>query len=302
MACHLYRPVECLYRSSSPWTSGIRHFSQNPLHHAASRGAAPEMRQQKLASVQTQMKEMQAKGKGQAGRLPNDIGLLPLTFITPTGHNRPSLFSDPKGLWKMESTRLKTRVRDFVSVLGFKFFMNGRFKRPWMNLELRRLPSIATAMQRQMYTAFADGDIETLRRICADGLLASFRARLENRPVSQRFRWTFHNHTSRPRVISHKAVILPASLGGGKAAVRQVVVRIKSRQSLVRIQKVRQKDGSMVEKLAGPEEPKEVTENVLIQKQLWNGKEGPWIVWGTVEETTSERWQTELEKAQALGL
>lgn len=37
------------------------------------------------------------------------------------------------------------------------------------------------------------------------------------------------------------------------------------------------------------EDEKEVTENFVIQKRFWNGKDEEWMVWGTVEETPFEK-------------
>jgi len=68
-----------------------------------------------------------------------------------------------------------------------------------------------------------------------------------------------------------------------KSSMRQAVVRIRSRQSLRRVDVGRD--------VGGEEEGrdvKEITEFVVIQKRLWKGTEEKWKVWGTTEETSAK--------------
>ncbi len=71
---------------------------------------------------------------------------------------------------------------------------------------------------------------------------------------------------------------MPSAPGAPVNAVRQAVVRLISKQSLVKLDanaegKVEQKD------------IKEVKEYIVVQKQLAAGVEKDWIVWGTVTES-----------------
>jgi protein MBA1 len=75
--------------------------------------------------------------------------------------------------------------------------------------------------------------------------------------------------------------------------IRQVVVRISSRQKLTRYKA----DGSIVPN-TGKE--KDVTEYFVIQKNMRGGKEGEWTVWGTTEETDLDKFQAE-QLAVSLG-
>jgi len=81
-----------------------------------------------------------------------------------------------------------------------------------------------------------------------------------------------------------------ASLMVDDAGIRQAVVRICSRQRLTRYKA----DGSVVK---GSGEEREVKEYVVIQRKLWKGKEGEWVVWGTTEETTQEMVEEAKKKA-----
>jgi len=84
-------------------------------------------------------------------------------------------------------------------------------------------------------------------------------------------------------VVSHRATPLHEKGTG----LRQAVARIKSVQRLTRYDA----DGEAV---PGSGKEKEVVEYVVVQKRLWLGKEHPWRIWGTTEETTIEA----LEKAE----
>ena len=66
-------------------------------------------------------------------------------------------------------------------------------------------------------------------------------------------------------------------MGKGNA-IRQAVVRIRSRQSLARLNP----NGQVVK---GTGEQKEVSEYVVVQKWMTKEVEQPWMVWGTVEES-----------------
>ena len=70
------------------------------------------------------------------------------------------------------------------------------------------------------------------------------------------------------------------------SALRQVVVRLQSRQSLTRI--VSRGSGRPKETVKGTGEEKLVSEYVVLQRRMWKGEEGPWIIWGTTEETDAD--------------
>ncbi|MCJ1255856.1 hypothetical protein MMC24_003674 [Lignoscripta atroalba] len=192
----------------------------------------------------------------------------------PTGSNKPSLFHLPKVRLKLEWHRLKQRVQDLGGVLYYKYGITNK-PNPRPKLSLGNTGRLATALHSQMYTAFAEGDAATLSKICTEGLLASFRSRIASRVPGERLRWILCKYTRRPRVVSHRAVMIP--LGKG-IALRQAVVRIQSRQSLARLKP----NGELIE---GTGEEKDVREYVVVQRRMMKEKEEPWMVWGTVEES-----------------
>jgi protein MBA1 len=136
-----------------------------------------------------------------------------------------------------------------------------------------------------MYTAFAEGDLVTLKGICADGLRESLGARIHRRG-KEKWTWELIEYTKRAKVMSHRG----APLGIEGMAIRQAVVRISSRQKLTRYRH----DGRTV---PGTGQEREVKEYLVIQKKMWAGKEDDWIIWGTTEETTLEKLE-EQRKAE----
>lgn len=67
------------------------------------------------------------------------------------------------------------------------------------------------------------------------------------------------------------------------SAIRQVVVRLQSRQSLART--VFSGPGRPEELVKGTGKGKPVSEYVVLQRRMWKGEEEPWMIWGTTEET-----------------
>ena len=125
----------------------------------------------------------------------------------------------------------------------------------------------AETLHKTMYAAFSVGDIDTLRTICSDGLLSSFRKRLSVRPSNVRMEWRLHRMLSRPRVVSSKAHHY-AGIGLNR---RQAVVRLHSVQSLAKI--TLGKRGEEVVAREGGEE-REVVEYLVIEKKYDKGVEG----------------------------
>ena len=117
--------------------------------------------------------------------------------------------------------------------------------------------------------------MQVLTKMCCDGLLTTFRRRLAQRPTSEGWKWTLHRYLTTPRVVSHKAAQVPGLSGAG---LRQAVVQIRSQQSLERLTP----EGKVI---AGTGGVREKTEYLVIQKKMWNEKEEPWMVWGTIEES-----------------
>ncbi|KAI4259500.1 MAG: hypothetical protein LQ352_000687 [Teloschistes flavicans] len=195
----------------------------------------------------------------------------------PTGSKKPSMFTDFRRRMKLEWFRMKKRIEEKQMVYGYKFSLTEKKPRPKMGL--RRVGPIAQALYRQMYTAFADGDAATLSTICTEGLLSSFKARIAARPHNEQMRWTLHRFTRGPKFVSQRIAILP--LRG--SAVRQVIVRLRSRQTLARV--ASNGPGPMEDATKQSEDEKAVSEYLVLQQRMWKGEEEPWMIWGITEES-----------------
>lgn len=162
--------------------------------------------------------------------IPNDIGIMPATFIRPTGTNKPSLFKTPGERFSLEYNWARTKMQDLFSRVYYKYWLRKGKPRP--RLDSRQLAPLAKDLHQQMYKAFAAGDTATLSTICCSGLLATLSARLSHRSPSTSVSWTLLSHLQKPRLVSNRATVLP--FPGLKASgMRQAVVKIRSRQALV---------------------------------------------------------------------
>ena len=115
-----------------------------------------------------------------------------------------------------------------------------------------------------------------LKSVCHEGLLASFRTRINVRPPKESLQWTLHKYIGLPRIVSTNIVSLEIE----RSALYQVVVKMESIQSL---------EKTPANGLASDAtEKKKMLEYVVLQKMMLRGQEGNWKIWGTIEETKVE--------------
>lgn len=129
------------------------------------------------------------------------------------------------------------------------------------------------------------GDLPQLRTICTEGILDSFRVRIATRPKNETTRWTLHRYfdsfySLTPRIVSTRIGRLPRD----QSAIMQVVVKIKSTQSLERLKKGNTEKGG-IDGQGTQDAPKTLVEYMVLQRMMLNGTEGPWKIWGTTQET-----------------
>ncbi|KAM0718183.1 hypothetical protein Q7P37_006515 [Cladosporium fusiforme] len=260
-----------------------RAFTTTPRCQAAVR---PQMRQPSQPSLNRSQQEQQ-DAMMRSGQFPDDIGLLPDTFVLPRNADRWS--------WRLRKKWLKVRFVDAYSFLAFKYFL----VKPKPQFDLRQLPSKAAAIHKEMYSAFAAGDLNPMtNKVCA-GLLGSLRGRVAQRAPNTYLRWSIKKQLAAPKLVSFKAAVLPGPQGEAKEernAQVQAVVRLHTLQTLQHVKKTTKRSGrelKVAEELEGPEEEKESVEYVVLQKTLRRGKMNPWRVWGFTNETDLK--QVELE-------
>ncbi|KAG4443319.1 hypothetical protein IFR05_001188 [Cadophora sp. M221] len=263
-------------------------FSQSSIHQYENRNMmrAQHPRQALDASLRVVSKQAQKQ------RMQSDVGLLERTFITPTGSNAPKLSSSLSSFAKFQYARIKTRLQDRFSLLVLYLSAPRRqqtrnfFKRT-IKLGRRSIAPTAIALHSQMYTAFAEGEITTLREICTDGIYENFRARVGNRQNGEKVLWELVRYNKGAELVSHRGAKIPVD----GMALRQAVVRISSTQRLTRWVKGK---GGELEVVPGSGKEKDVVEYLVLQKMARGWREDEWQVWGTTTETTLsdvEEWE-----------
>jgi len=235
-----------------------------PTTLESQRPAQPADRSMRIAS-----RNMQA--------MPSDLGLLDDTFVPPCRSNLPSLFRSPRDFVKLQSAHVRSHLRDLISLFVLKWASpkgTQIFSRK-VKLYRRQIVPTAIALHQQMYSAFADSDSKLLRKLCADGVYESFRARIAARGRGENVRWELLEYPKRAKLVSNRAARLPVEGG----AIHQAVVRIYSRQRLTRFKP----DGTII---PGTGKEKDLVENVVVQQKYWQWEKDDWQIWGTTEETS----------------
>ncbi|QSS53991.1 hypothetical protein I7I53_01420 [Histoplasma capsulatum var. duboisii H88] len=295
-------------------SSRCRLLSHRPFSSTTQRDAsmrnAQILRPQPPASMSSKNQVKEALRSMKEGSIPDDMGLLPGTFIRPLWRNMPSIFKYPKERLWMEWVSVRAKFQDFAGVLAYCKYLNRNNKLP---LRLRERKRAALDLYKTMYTAYAAADTATLQTICCNSLRDQFLKRISKRPAhGKKLVWTLHKFIKLPfsttltgaRVIADRA----AQVGHG-VGIRQVVVRIQSHQSLVRpspaadTQNSNSSNGTQSQSAAVAEaKSQKSTEYIVLQKMLVSGKEGDWKVWGFTNETTMEDMETNPAFAKGLSL
>ncbi|KAL4885012.1 hypothetical protein BJY04DRAFT_181160 [Aspergillus karnatakaensis] len=263
-----------------------RHFSLSSQRNAIQRPGMP----QSVGVRQPAQPSMKSRGQQLVrSELPQDIGLLPGTFIRPLWRDLPSIFQQPRERLHFEWLWLKSWFQNF---LGLVVYSKSQGKS--LPLRLRERRQVARGFHKQMYSAFANGDAATLRKICCTGLANNLISRIATRPKGEKVTWSLDKYIRSSstfftgiRVVSDRATQIPEIPDSG---VRQVVLRITTRQSTGKMQ--RQKAGDEGHTTPSPAKQQDCTEYIVIQKLRWTGEEEPWRIWGHASPTTIEDLST----------
>jgi protein MBA1 len=264
-------------------TTTFRAFATTPICNGP---VAPKMKQPAQPSMSRTQKEQQA-AMLRSGQVPDDIGLLPDTFVLPRNPTE-------RWTWKLRKAWAKTRFVDFYGMLAFKWFLI----KPRPQMEVFAVAPKAAELHKEMYTAFAAGNLEAVKdRVCT-GLFGSLRGRLLQRAPNTFLRWSVKKQLSAPKLCSYKAAALPYEKSQDSTernAQIQAVVKLHTLQSLQHAKKVSKREGKTnskagvvvtMEENVGAVEEKESVEYVVVQRTLRKGKMGPWQIWGFTDETT----------------
>jgi len=180
-------------------------------------------------------------------------------------------------------------------------------KKPKTPLYLRDRYHIARDLHRRLYTAIATGDRDTIAQIACTGLQRQLQIKLDHRkslqsppetwtikykgllPASEKMPWLLQAFVppwfKSTQILADRYAALPI---GNDAALRQIFVRIKSKQTLDR------NDGQGKKTV-------DRSEIVVIQKMKVDGEEDDWMIWGTIEPTTGEKLDEVLDGGSNSG-
>lgn len=174
---------------------------------------------------------------------------------------------------------------------------------------LRTLSSTAKETHKEMLANFATGELQPVEKKLCDGMLASLRRRIAQRPPNTSYIWKLHRYITPPALVSFKSYIFPETIKMKKEerhGVVQAVVRIHSLQSLRPLKRVSVKENGktvvreFVTDAQGVDQPlermmessqvdrsaKETVEYVVMQQMYKRAAPGPWKIWGTTEESS----------------
>ncbi|KAJ5162355.1 hypothetical protein N7492_007747 [Penicillium capsulatum] len=258
-------PVQCrtFSQSSQRWAYRSTNFSPPSM-------AQPSLKTRSRDAMST-------------SQMPNDIGLLPGTFVRPLWRDLPSIFQSPKDRWLMEWTWMKTLFQSYISLLIYCKKDNR------LPMQLRERRKIARELYVDMYNSFASGDARKLRSICCDGLANKLTAQIEDRPANEKIIWKLVKWLRQPstygtgvRVMSDRATQIPEM---SKSGIRQIVLRVNSRQSMHKeIKTLGSRPGQRQTEMK-PAKQQDCLEHIVIQEIRWNDKSTGWRIWGTVKPT-----------------
>jgi protein MBA1 len=225
----------------------------------------------------------------------------------PTGKNLPSFFSDFKFRARIQWRGLKSNLQDTLSAyIAYKWQIYRSMpsdipkpKRP--TVDIRTIVPVAMKLHKQMYTAFAKGDVKVLEDICTEGVRLQYLNKIAKRAEKdEKMAWELISYKTKPKLWSMKAGGSPVELKGIPVGIQQAAVRIVSLQRLttgnVMGARVAGSKATSKENIVWKEpKEKEVTEYLVVQRRLLEGKYEPWKVWGFVKEFDVAAEKKELE-------
>jgi protein MBA1 len=153
----------------------------------------------------------------------------------------------------------------------------------------------AKELHKELYTAFAQGDVKKLEDLAGETLFETYKARLAKRKPHERVSWELVKYKGWTRKVSHITMPYPISMGGLPVGLQQAIVKIQSVQrirtgtvpELVQVRGAKPVVTRMVtdeEVVWGEPKEKTVTEYVVVQRQLVRGVQEPWHIWGFAKE------------------
>lgn len=139
------------------------------------------------------------------------------------------------------------------------------------------------------------GDVPEIKRIACDKFAKNLVRQIEQRPKNESMSWellkyrrTASTNFLGVRVLSDRATVIPDI---PKSGIRQLVVRITSRQSTTTANtEIKRKTA---DEASSPSKEKDCLEYVVIQNMRWNDQDKGWRIWGFISPTTLEATRTD---------
>ncbi|KAI8953419.1 hypothetical protein F4801DRAFT_132185 [Xylaria longipes] len=223
------------------------------------------------------------KIKGAGVEVVKDSILLPYTIVPPPLWRFPR---SPSKFAQMVWLLAKNRTQSLGAILGAYFTSMGGFRWPRFKAGKAACIPAAKALHVQMSEAVAEGDKETLRRICHYDLFVKLAGAIDSRPPKTRAEWElvrYDNKLRYPRIADFRVAFLPTGKGGSLRKIKQATISISSVQRLTRYDK----DGAVV---PGSERERHMVEHFVMQSEIDEEyQSGPWKIWGTLPEMPFER-------------
>lgn len=240
---------------------------------------------------------------------------IPQTFVPP---DWKLYISQPSNFATLYWAGVKSRFTEFMAEISVRI----QSKKGWLGKarfkpNRKALLPLAKNMHYEMLEATASADMTTLRRILTRANLDEVESLIAHRPRGQKCKWELLSYQGRPRVTSHKVVIIP----GTNTYVRQAVVTIRSRQRFTwmqagnddtpvaksinnidttgknvrrRVRTVKETGSSAVQKPPTVVE-KDVKENVVLMATMdpKSYATSEWRIFGFLPDTTLHGWKKE---------
>ncbi|KAK0656314.1 hypothetical protein B0T16DRAFT_399066 [Cercophora newfieldiana] len=157
----------------------------------------------------------------------------------------------------------------------------------------------AKAMHREMAEALAVGNKDALTKLCVKALATPLSANIDSRQNSRRYDWELVKYSGwrNPTIVSQS--LSPILQSKGSPLMRQVIVRIKSRQRRTTYHK---SANGLWQVNEGGKQEMDLEEYValvsIVKPTTWASSE--WRILGSVEPTTPEEWEMEKNALNAI--
>lgn len=201
-------------------------------------------------------------------------------------------------------TVLKAKLRDRLGIMQYSIRAKGglfkKYRRPQFKPTRKGIVEEATKLHVLMSRCVAAGGRShrnELSKICTPKLYSSLLALIDSRPAGKSYKWERLELLGRPfwpQVVDYKWSEMPVGPGVSITS-RQAVVGIKSRQRLTELNR----NGHPVK----PPKEMMLTEYLVLWRNVNMDDQtlGPWLISGTLKETTPEEVQEELRTLTSIG-